>query len=69
MLSAIGSDAARCGYKPSQIEHCLRKLPAAGVHQETDGAIEYGPQHNGIVHSLWEEPGELPGRRRHKQLL
>ncbi len=35
MLMAIGADPARCGYTQSQIENCLKNLPAKGAHQES----------------------------------
>ena len=38
MLMALGFDPQRCGYTPSQIEHCLKELKQKGVHQESFGA-------------------------------
>jgi creatinine amidohydrolase/Fe(II)-dependent formamide hydrolase-like protein len=38
MLVAIGSDPAKCGYRPEQIENCLEALVRKGVNQESAGA-------------------------------
>ena len=53
MLAALGADPARCGYRPQQVETCLRALVAAGVHQEAECA-----EH---VASLLVAQGRLPG--------
>jgi creatinine amidohydrolase/Fe(II)-dependent formamide hydrolase-like protein len=38
MLKACGADPVQCGYTPSQIQDCLKKLPQKGVSQELSGA-------------------------------
>jgi creatinine amidohydrolase/Fe(II)-dependent formamide hydrolase-like protein len=38
MLKACGADPVDCGYTPSQIQECLKKLPQKGVSQEAAGA-------------------------------
>jgi creatinine amidohydrolase/Fe(II)-dependent formamide hydrolase-like protein len=42
MLMALGADPSRCGYKGEQIETCLEKLPAEGIHQESPGLQQLG---------------------------
>jgi creatinine amidohydrolase/Fe(II)-dependent formamide hydrolase-like protein len=37
MLRALGADPTRCGYRPEQVEECLRALASSGVHQEAAG--------------------------------
>ncbi|MEE4273613.1 MAG: creatininase family protein [Thermoanaerobaculales bacterium] len=37
MLSALGADPATIGYRPDQIERCLRTIASKGVHQEGAG--------------------------------
>lgn len=37
MLRALGADPTRCGYRPEQVEACLRALASSGVHQEAVG--------------------------------
>lgn len=38
MLTAIDEDPKRCGYTPKQIDECLNRIAAEGVHQEEAGA-------------------------------
>jgi len=37
MLRALGADPGRIGYRPDQVEHCLRTIASKGVHQEDAG--------------------------------
>ncbi len=38
MLLALDADPGHCGYKPDQVQDCLRQLQRRGVHQEERGA-------------------------------
>jgi creatinine amidohydrolase/Fe(II)-dependent formamide hydrolase-like protein len=42
MLTAIDSDAGRCGYSGDQIRRCLKQLSVKGVHQELPGVQHLG---------------------------
>jgi hypothetical protein len=42
MLVALDVDAARCGYRPEQVQACLRALATSEVHQEADCAAHVG---------------------------
>lgn len=59
MLTAIECDPQNCGYRPQQIDACLRQLAAQGVHQESEGA----------EHLMWllQQKNLLPaGKSKHK---
>jgi len=42
MLTAMGADPGRCGYSPSQVEHCMEDLVSKGIHQEREGIEHLG---------------------------
>ncbi len=52
MLLALGADPQRCGYSQDQIDNCLRRLVAEGVHQE-------GPAEEHLIYLLAQN-GRLP---------
>ena len=41
----------------------VKAIEAVPLHQK---AVEHRPQHDGVVHSLWEKPRQLPRRGCHE---
>ncbi len=58
MLTALGADAAKCGYAPTQIERCLREVMVNSVKQESAGVDQMAR----LLHErgLWDASTPLP---------
>lgn len=65
MLTAIGAEPKRCGYKKEQIARCLKDVPVKSLHQESESA-----QH--LIYLLQQQrliPESTPSIEPHEEVL